>query len=61
MKSHELAKLLLSIEDRPIGCSVDMSTCDEDSGNRVFGDLIELNDIHSPELTLLFESGKTNY
>lgn len=61
MKSHELAQLLLSLDDKTIGCSVDVSTCDEDSGNRVFGDFIGLNDIHAPELTLLFENGEVNY
>ena len=37
MNSHELAKLLLSTPAAEINASVDMSTCDEDSGDRVFG------------------------
>jgi hypothetical protein len=55
MRSHELARLLLSVEDREVECSVDISTCDEDSGRRAFGDLLEINDLQSDPLTLLFE------
>ena len=55
MNSHTLAELLLSMPPKPVIASVDISTCDEDSGRRVFGELIDLNDKHSEEAVLLFE------
>lgn len=51
--SHELARLMLSAEDKPVTCSVDISTCEEDSTRRVFGEYIEINDLNAPEITLL--------
>ena len=55
MNTHELAKILLEMEPKQIIASVDISTCDEDSGRRVYGDFIELNDMHPHEAVLLFE------
>lgn len=52
MTTHELAKELLEKEDVEVGCSVDVSTCDEDSGRRVFG---------SEACEILFANGCFNY
>jgi hypothetical protein len=41
MKAHELAKILLDLPDYELTVSVDVSTCDDDAGNRIFGDILE--------------------
>ena len=63
MNSHELAKLLLSTPAAEINASVDMSTCDEDSGDRVFGvDLYDMVPSFEGELiTLCFGSHDKNF
>ena len=62
MRSHELARVLLSVSDRKIVASVDMSTCDEDASIRVFGEFCGINDINDiGEIVLLFENGESNY
>lgn len=61
LTTHELAKELLELEDKPLEISVDMSTCDEDSENRVFTtEYFGVNDKHASEITLLF-AGEPNY
>lgn len=63
MNTHEIAKKLLSIPAAEITASVDMSTCDEDYGNRIFG--IDLHDMVATEegkvITLCFSSNDKNY
>ena len=63
MNSHELAKLWLSEPAAEINASVDMSTCDEDSGDRVFG--VDLYDtvpsFDGKLITLCFGSHDKNY
>ena len=49
MRSHELAKILLENDDCEVTCSVDISTCDDDAGRRVFGDLVEINSLPTNE------------
>jgi hypothetical protein len=46
MRSHDLAKFLLEREDGEVECSVDISTCEEDSDRRCFGELVEVG--HTP-------------
>ena len=54
--SHQLARELLDIEDRPMSISIDISTCDSDSGRRTFStEYNGINDINSSELVLLYE------
>ena len=38
MTAHELAEQLLKCEDLEVTASIDISTCDEDSGRRIFTD-----------------------
>lgn len=38
MKTHELAKYLLMCDDLEVTASIDISTCDDDSGRRIFTD-----------------------
>ena len=57
MNSHELAELLLKMPSKPVIASVDISTCDADSGDRAFGDFIGINDMHADEVVLLFVGG----
>jgi len=54
MRSHELANLLLGIEDKEIKGSFDISTNEEDSHHRVFCYFEAINDIDAPEIILLF-------
>ena len=42
MNTHKLAMELLKQEDQPVVVSIDISTCDADSDNRIFGDVVEL-------------------
>lgn len=43
-----------------VTCSVDMSTCDEDAGDRVYGfGICEV--IDDGEITLVFEQGEANF
>ena len=46
MRSHELARILLEVEDADIECSVDISTGDDDIDSRAFGDFVEIG--HTP-------------
>lgn len=61
MRSHELAKRLLEAPDGDVCCSVDISTCEEDSSRRCFGEFTEINSLPtdtgygSTEVMLLFE------
>jgi hypothetical protein len=41
--SHELAKHMLEHDDGRLQCSVDISTCEEDSDRRAFGDFTDIN------------------
>lgn len=60
--SHELAKLLLELPDKPIRCSVDLDTEDRDEGRRCFGEFSgEINDVRAEAYTLLFECGELNF
>ena len=54
MTAHELAEQLLKCEDLEVTASIDISTCDEDSGRRIFTD--EFFGINSgcARITLLF-------
>lgn len=62
MRSHELAEMLLDDTDKEITASVDISTCDEDSGDRVFGeDFCGINPIDEDSVALLFSSYHINY
>jgi len=45
MKSHKLAKILLSAPDGEIECSVDISTGEHDADARVFGCFTEVNSL----------------
>lgn len=45
MKSHELAKIMLSAPDGEITCSVDISTSDSDADRRCFGTFTEVNSL----------------
>ena len=55
MRSHELARELLSIDDKPISVSVDISSGDNDAGLRVFADEYHGPcDIDADNLVLLF-------
>ena len=54
--SHKLARELLKHPDREVSISVDISTCDKDSGRRVFtGEYYGINDIYAPDIVLLFD------
>jgi len=66
MRSHELAKELLEAPDGKVVCSVDISTGQDDAGDRCFGEAFEgINSLPtdigfgSDEVVLLF-SGNTN-
>ena len=63
IKTHELARQLLKLPDIPVGISIDVSTCEEDSDLRAFaGEYFGVNDItgHTGEIVLLF-GGNLNY
>lgn len=54
--THQLAAELLKCENAPVSVSIDISTCDEDSGRRAFSSAcIGINDRRAPEITILFE------
>ena len=62
MKTHELAKRLLKMPNKEITVSVDTSTCDENAQNRVFaGELLEIINDGSKEITLCFIDGVEDY
>ena len=62
MKSHELAKQLLTMPDREIIGSIDLSSCETDAYNRAFSDnLIEAQVNNEHTLSLIFERGWVNY
>lgn len=63
MKSHDLARYLRQLPNKKITASVDISTGQDDHGNRVFGDFIGINDMSDDvgAIVLLFENGETNY
>ena len=61
MNSHELAKILLEKPCCAIKASVDMSTCDNNSENRVFGSFYDIQPESDGSVTFLFESGYANY
>ena len=54
MKSHEIARLLLSLPNRVVKCSVNVSKDDSDYDRRVFGDMNGYNELPN-EIVLLFE------
>ena len=56
MRTHELAKLLLGIEDKEVLLSLDISTCDSDGSRRIFSyDFLGVNDVEeSGGVTLMF-------
>ena len=59
VKSHELARQLLRGENFPVRASIDISTCDDDSGRRIFStDCMGVNNINGDggEITILFEA-----
>jgi hypothetical protein len=54
--THKLAHELLKCNDVPLTISMDVSTCDENSGLRGFGtNFLGVNDYTAEEITLLFE------
>ena len=61
MKSHELANLLLTAPDVEVLCRVDVSTCEDDAGDRVFGSFTGINALPTDdglgrdEIVLMFE------
>ena len=58
MKSHDLAKKLLQMENKNVTASIDLSTCDEDAFKRAFGfDVYEIIDDGSKEITICFDNG----
>ena len=64
LTAHSLARELFDGPDVELTASVDMSSCDDDSSNRVFGtDLCGIqSDCMSPKGTvLLFGAGSKNY
>lgn len=59
--THELARELLELEDRPVRISVDVSTGEHDWAHRVFAiEYHGINDEDASPIVLLF-SGKPNY
>ena len=57
MKAHELAQELLECEDLEVNASVDISTCDDDGGRRIFTvDCMGVNNYSGDagEITILF-------
>ena len=56
MKSHELARTLLSKPNLNVICSIDISTSEEDYDSRVFGTLFDVS--YSDNIVLLFDKGK---
>jgi hypothetical protein len=61
MNSHELARKLLSLPDREIIASLDLSTCEDDAFKRAHSsDLIDIqvNGLHT--ITLIFEAAEIN-
>lgn len=61
MRSHDLARALLSRPDLPVTLSVDLSTEDEStSGNRAFGSAYALNP-DATEMVICAEAGYLNY
>lgn len=61
MNSHDLAKILLSESNMDLTASVDVSTCDNDSGNRVFGSELYEAFRHGNEFILCFATADFNY
>lgn len=55
MDSHELAQLLLERDPVEIGASIDVSTCDDDAGHRLFASTLLDVVVHAGEATLCFE------
>ena len=61
MRSHELARALLSRPDLPVTLSVDLSTEDEStSGDRAFGSAYAINP-DAAEMVICAEAGYLNY
>jgi len=58
MKTHELAKLLLSTKNKDVKASIDISNDENDSDRRIFTDsFFGINDINDDsEVMLLFEA-----
>jgi len=53
--THELAKELFDLPDKPVAISLDISTCDENAGDRAFsGEYFGVNDAEADEIILLF-------
>lgn len=64
MKSHELAKQLLSMPNRDLFLSIDMSEDEETADHRAFSDsIIEVidNGTRDDTITILAESGSLNF
>jgi len=63
MKSHDLARKLLEMPNNDIKLSVDVSTSDDDSSNRIFSDtLYEVqDDSWMDSISLLFVDPERNY
>lgn len=61
MRSHDLARALLSRPDLPVVLSVDLSTEDEStSGNRAFGAAYAINP-DAAEMVICAEAGYLNF
>ncbi len=59
--SHEIAKELLSMPPKEVCISVDISTCDADSGRRVFTfEYFGINDEDDDDEVMLLFAGNLN-
>ena len=61
MRSHDLARRLLALSDRPVEVSVDLSTEDEAThGNRAFGTAYSINP-DAVRVVICAEAGFLNF
>ena len=57
MKAHDLADMLMLCPNVEVTASIDISTCDEDSGRRIFtNDCMGVNDINCQSPVILFSA-----
>ena len=59
--SHELAKLLMSMPNRDLMLSIDMSVDEDTAGNRAFSEIVMEAQDNGSYITILAESGHLNF
>lgn len=61
MTAYELAEILLENPEFEIEVSLDVSTNDQDSGNRIFGEVYTVNSVANGKITLCAIEQERNF